>query len=76
MVSDFNFSEFVGAFTGWFVDMYSYTTSIYPFSDVNISLFWILESSVIWQLAWKFFPVEMDEQYHKDDDYLDESYIV
>lgn len=68
--------EFMTAFTNFILNFYSWTDSIYPFTDVNISLFWLFESTVLTGLAWQLFPAEIadnftdiDEEYKNVDAY-------
>lgn len=70
-------SEFMSAFTAFLLDLYAWTDSIYPFIDVDISLFWLFESTVLTGLAWQLFPaeiadnfVDIDEEYKNVDSYI------
>lgn len=65
-------NEFMSAFTNFILNFYSWTTSIYPFQDIQISLFWILESSVLTNLAWQLFPHDLADNFTDDDN----TYIV
>lgn len=69
-----NLSEFMTALVDYFLDLYSWTTSIYPFEDFPISLFWLCESTVLTNIAWKLFPADLADNFEEFDD--DTTFVV
>lgn len=67
-----NLSEFMTSLVNYFLNLYSWTTSIYPFEDFQISLFWLFESTVLTNIAWKLFPADLADNFEDDDN----TYIV
>lgn len=63
-----NLGDFMDALTAWFLDMYMWTDSIYPFADYPISLFWLFESTILANIAWQLFPHELADAFESDDD--------
>lgn len=49
------FSVFISGVVQYFVDLYLFADSIYPFSDVNVSAFWLLEGTLLTSLAYTLF---------------------
>lgn len=63
MRNGISISEFMSAFTAFLLEFYSWTDSIYPFTDVDISLFWLFESTILTGLAWQLFPSEIADNF-------------
>ena len=53
-------NEFIQAAENFFFSFYEFTNEIYPFSDYDVSLFWIVESLLLTSFAWSLFPVDTD----------------
>lgn len=53
-------SEFIQYAENFFFRFYEFTNGIYPFSDYDVSLFWIIESLLLTSFAWSLFPVDTD----------------
>lgn len=53
-------NEFILAAENFFYSFYQFTSSIYPFTDYDVSLFWIIESLLLTSLAWSLFPVDTE----------------
>lgn len=53
-------NEIILAAEDFFFSFYEFTNSIYPFSDYDVSLFWIVESLLLTSFAWSIFPCDTD----------------
>lgn len=54
-----NLSDFMSVFVGYLMEFYAWTNAIYPFSDFNISLFWLFSSVALSTLAYALFPPDV-----------------
>lgn len=55
-----NLGDFLAYARNFFYWFYDWTNSIYPFTDYDVSLFWICESLLLTHFVWRLFPVDTD----------------